>query len=86
VNVDAVPIREGATARGALERQVSRPVLWEDSVQRMIAEGVTLFVEVGPGKVLTGLVGRISKEVRALSVQSPADFEAARAAIEEARS
>jgi len=81
VNVDAVAVTEAEAARQALVRQVSRPVLWEDSVLRMIEDGVTLFVEVGPGKVLTGLAGRISKDVRALSVQTPADFDAAREAI-----
>jgi [acyl-carrier-protein] S-malonyltransferase len=51
----------------------------------MIADGVNLFVEIGPGRVLTGLIGRISKEVRKISVQGPDDLEAARAAIREAR-
>ncbi len=66
-------------------RQVSRPVRWQQSVEKMIADGVTLFVEIGPGRVLTGLIGRISKEVGKISVQGPDDLEAARAAIAEAR-
>ena len=51
----------------------------------MMSDGVTLFVEIGPGRVLTGLIGRISKEVAKISVQGPDDFESARAAIIEAR-
>ncbi len=85
VNVDAAPVTTAARARDALVRQVSRPVRWEESVQRMIADGVDLFVEIGPGRVLTGLVGRISKEVRKINVQGAGDLAAARQAIRAAR-
>lgn len=85
VNVDAVPLTSPDELRDALLRQVSRPVRWEQSVARMVEDGVTLFVEIGPGKVLTGLVSRIAKGVTAISVQEPGDFEAARAAIDAAR-
>lgn len=85
VNVDAEPIADADAAKHALVRQVSRPVRWEDSVRRMIADGVSLFVEVGPGRVLTGLLVRIDKNVGRLSVQGPSDFAAARDAIAEAR-
>ena len=85
VNVDAEPVTEAAAAKDALVRQVSRPVRWEDSVRRMIADGVSLFVEVGPGRVLSGLLVRIDKNVGRLSVQGPPDFAAAREAIAEAR-
>jgi [acyl-carrier-protein] S-malonyltransferase len=81
VNVDAVPVTTGDAARDALVRQVSRAVRWEQSVLRMVADGVTLFVEIGPGKVLTGLIGRITKDAKAISVQTPNDFAAAREAI-----
>ena len=56
VNVDAAPISDAAAAKDALIRQVSRPVLWEESVRDMIDDGVSLFVEVGPGRVLSGLL------------------------------
>src|SRR5438552_2215915 len=46
-NVDAEPIRTGPEARSALRRQVSRPVLWQESIQRLLDEGVRVFVEVG---------------------------------------
>jgi [acyl-carrier-protein] S-malonyltransferase len=85
VNVDAVPVRDAAAAKDALIRQVSRPVLWEESVRAMIDDGVTLFVEVGPGRVLSGLLVRIDKSAGRVSVQGPSDFAAAREAIAEAR-
>ncbi|MGB5813531.1 MAG: ACP S-malonyltransferase [Polyangiales bacterium] len=86
VNVDAVPVSSAVQAKDALVRQVSRPVRWEESVRRMVADGVSLFVEVGPGRVLSGLLARIDKEAGRVSVQGPSDFDAARAAIAEAQS
>jgi [acyl-carrier-protein] S-malonyltransferase len=85
VNVDAAPVSTAEAACTALIRQVSRPVRWQESVQRMVADGVTLFVEIGVGKVLSGLVRRIDKSVQSVNVQSPADFEAAREAIRKVR-
>lgn len=86
VNVDAVATSEATVSRDALIRQISRAVRWEDCVRAMVADGVGLFVEIGPGKVLSGLIARIAKETQRISVQTPADFEAARAAIAAARS
>jgi len=83
VNVDAKPIGDSAAAKDALTRQVSRPVLWEESVRKMIDDGVSLFVEVGPGRVLSGLLVRIDKRAGRVSVQGPSDFAAARDAIAE---
>jgi len=85
VNVDAMPVADAAAAKDALIRQVSRPVLWEESVRKMIDDGVSLFVEVGPGRVLSGLLVRIDKGAGRVSVQGPSDFAAAREAIAEAR-
>lgn len=85
VNVDARPLHDAATAKDALIRQVSRAVLWEESVRKMIDDGVSLFVEVGPGRVLSGLLVRIDKRAGRVSVQGPKDFDAAREAIAEAR-
>ncbi|MDB4973901.1 MAG: Malonyl CoA-acyl carrier protein transacylase [Myxococcaceae bacterium] len=84
-NVDAKPTQLGNSARDALIRQVSRPVHWQESIERMRDDGVTLCVEVGPGKVLSGLIKRIDKQLAFVNVQTPADFEAARAAISQAR-
>ena len=51
-------VRDAAAARDALVRQVSRPVRWDESVLRMVEDGVTLFVEVGVGNVLGGMIKR----------------------------
>jgi [acyl-carrier-protein] S-malonyltransferase len=81
VNVDATPATTQAAARDALARQISRPVRWEQSVRRMLEDDVRLFVEVGAGKVLAGMIRRIDKSAICVAVESPSDFEAARAAI-----
>ena len=60
-NVDARPVRTGAEARDALRRQVSRPVLWTASIEALRGEGIGLWVETGPGKVLSGLMKRIGR-------------------------
>jgi [acyl-carrier-protein] S-malonyltransferase len=74
-NVDARSISTGDEAREALIRQVASPVRWEETVAAMAAEGVTRFVEVGPGKVLAGLVRKIVKDAATVSVSGPADVE-----------
>ncbi|MDH7511984.1 MAG: ACP S-malonyltransferase [Clostridiales bacterium] len=61
-NVDAKIIRQAEEARESLKRQVSRPVLWHDSMVKLGQEGVRTAVEVGPGKVLAGLMKRISRD------------------------
>jgi [acyl-carrier-protein] S-malonyltransferase len=76
-NVDAQPKRTAADAIEALVRQVSSPVRWEDVVRRLIAEGATRFVELGPGKVLAGLVKQIDRGVAVVSVEDEAGLEAA---------
>jgi [acyl-carrier-protein] S-malonyltransferase len=85
VNVDAAPVSTAAAAREALVRQVSRSVRWEQTIQRMLEDGVGLFVEIGPGKALTGMIKRIDKNALRANIESPADFEAARAAIQKCR-
>lgn len=76
-NADALPVRTGREARAALARQVCSPVRWQEVVEAMVESGVDMFVEVGPGKVLTGLVRRIRSDVRVLSVSDPEGVEAA---------
>jgi [acyl-carrier-protein] S-malonyltransferase len=68
-NVDADTIETGDQAREALVRQVSTAVRWEESIRLLIEEGVNTFVEVGPGKVLTGLLRQIERSVAALNVE-----------------
>jgi [acyl-carrier-protein] S-malonyltransferase len=72
-NVDAEPKRDARGAIDALIRQVSSPVRWEDVVRRLASEGVTTYVEVGPGTVLTGLVRKIQRDASTASFGSPED-------------
>ena len=76
-NVDAEPITSGAAGREALMRQVTAPVRWSASVERLTALGVTRALEVGPGKVLTGLMRRISRSVKCVPVGDPGGIERA---------
>ncbi|MCC7123363.1 MAG: ACP S-malonyltransferase [Acidobacteria bacterium] len=75
-NVDARMRTDAASAIDALIAQVSSPVRWEDSIAALAAAGVTTFIEVGPGTVLTGLVRKIARDATALSVQTPDDLAA----------
>jgi [acyl-carrier-protein] S-malonyltransferase len=74
-NVDARVVRSGADCREGLVRQVSAPVRWQECVERLVGEGVSTFVEVGPGHVLGGLVKRIAKGTRVLSVENPESLD-----------
>ena len=74
-NVDAEPIRSAEEARSSLKRQVSLPVRWEESVRRLLDEGVRTFVEAGPGKVLLGLIRSIDKSVTMLNVEDEKSVE-----------
>jgi [acyl-carrier-protein] S-malonyltransferase len=80
-NVDARVVREGDACRDGLVRQVSGAVRWQESVELLAREGVDVFVEVGPGTVLSGLVRKIAKGARVLNVDSPESLEAAVAAL-----
>lgn len=62
-NVTADYVTSGEEIRKLLVKQVTSPVLWEDSVRKMVADGVTSFVEIGPGKVLSGLIKKIDPNV-----------------------
>jgi len=75
-NVDAQPKRTAAESIDALIRQIASPVRWEDVVQRLASEGVTRYVEVGPGKVLSGMVKKIASGALIQNVEGPDDLAA----------
>jgi [acyl-carrier-protein] S-malonyltransferase len=75
-NVSAGPIRDPAVIRRSLVEQVTGTVRWRESVAYMAGEGVTRLVEVGAGKVLSGLVKRIAAGVDTVSVGTPEDVAA----------
>jgi [acyl-carrier-protein] S-malonyltransferase len=85
-NVDADTIDTGEEARDALVRQVSMPVRWEESIRLLIDEGVNTFVEVGPGRVLTGLLRQIERSVATLNVEDEKSLGATVEKIAGARS
>jgi [acyl-carrier-protein] S-malonyltransferase len=80
-NAEARAITKAGDIQTSLIRQLPSPVLWEDSVKAMAAMGVTTFVEVGPGTVLSGLIKRIQPDAVTLNVHDPRSLEATRAAL-----
>ncbi len=80
-NADAQIVRSADAVRDGLKSQVTSPVRWAESMSRLLAEGVDLFVEVGPGKVLSGLMRQISRDARCLHVEDSASLGEALAAI-----
>ena len=84
-NVDAEDITSGDEARESLIRQVTMPVRWLDSVREMIEQGVNIFVEVGPGKVLYGLLRQIDRSVRCFNVEDFASLQSTLDKVAQAR-
>jgi [acyl-carrier-protein] S-malonyltransferase len=80
-NVDAKAIGLGVEARDALVRQVSQPVRWLESVEFLIGQGVQTLVEIGPGKVLSGLVRQIDRGLRCVNVEDRASLCATREVV-----
>jgi [acyl-carrier-protein] S-malonyltransferase len=74
-NVDARMLTQGAEVPGCLVRQVTGSVRWVECIQLLIAEGATHFIEVGPGKVLSGLMRQIDRSQKALSVEDSVSLE-----------
>ncbi len=76
-NVDAEPVTRGDAARDALVRQVVSPVRWQELIERMANDGFDTFVEIGPGRVLSGLARRIRRELKTVQVSDPASIDMA---------
>lgn len=74
-NISAAPVTEAAALRAELARQIVSPVQWIKTIEYLSAQGVTLFVEIGPGQVLSGLVKRIAKGATTLNIGIAADVE-----------
>lgn len=81
-NVDATPLTTTDAMVSSLVRQLWSPLLWEDSIRFMLDHGVTTFIEVGPGRVLSGLVKKIERSARTLQADSPETIEAVWTEIE----
>ena len=76
-NITGEILTDGATIKAALVKQAAAPVLWEDCVATMINFGITRFVEVGPGKVLTGFTKKINKAMELANVEDESSLAAA---------
>jgi [acyl-carrier-protein] S-malonyltransferase len=85
-NVDAAIAQKGVELRDALVRQVSSPVRWLESMRLLIDQGVDTLVEVGPGKVLTGLMRQISRDVNFLNVEDAASLHSTMENLQPVRS
>lgn len=75
-NVEAAPNQDASRVRELLVKQVSAPVRWQETIATMVALGVDRYIEIGPGKVLSGLVKRIAKDNTIENVQNVADISA----------
>ncbi len=82
-NVDASPVSTAEAARDALIRQVTGAVRWDESVRRLIELGTALFVEVGPGKVLWGLMRQIDRSQMCLVAGDEASLQKTLAQVSE---
>lgn len=85
-NTDARPIMLAEEIEEALIEQVFSPVLWQDSMEWLLEQGVTTFVEIGPGQVLTGLMKKIARESKKnVHIYSVSDWESLQRTIEQIR-
>ena len=74
-NVTADYVTDKADVKPLLEKQVSSSVKWQQTVERMIADGVDTFIEIGPGKTLSGFMRKINKEMKVYNVEKVEDLE-----------
>jgi len=74
-NVTAQVVGSPSEIKDLLARQVCSPVLWEDSIRLMLELGADTFIEIGPGKVLSGFMKKIDKDVRSFNVEDLASLE-----------
>ncbi|WP_338753961.1 ACP S-malonyltransferase [Bacillus sp. FJAT-52991] len=82
-NVDAKLVQQADEIKQKLLQQLYSPVLWEDSVEALIAEGVDTFIEIGPGKVLSGLIKKINRQVRTFAIQDEESIQTVAAQLKE---
>jgi len=84
-NADAGIVRGGDDARQGLVRQVTLPVRWEESMRELIEEGTSTFVEVGPGRVLSGLLRQVERSVHCVNVEDSKTLQTALERLAQAR-
>ena len=74
-NVDALDVVEAAPVKTLLKNQVSNSVCWQQTIEKMIADGIDLFIEIGPGKSLSGFMKKINKDVKCMNIDKVADLD-----------
>ena len=80
-NVTAEKVTDIRETPGLLTTQISSPVRWMQSMERMIADGVDTFVEIGPGKTLTGFMRKIDKNAKAFNIEKLEDIDKVKEAL-----
>ena len=73
-NADAEEITDASKVKELLKRQVYSSVRWQQTIENMIADGVDTFIEVGPGKTLTGFMKKINREVKSINIATVDDL------------
>lgn len=81
-NVTGDYIKDSSEIKGLLKKQVMSAVLWEDTIRKMVAEGVDTFVEIGPGKVLSGFVKKVDRKLTVVNIEDRASLEKALEVLE----
>ena len=74
-NVTAKEYKNTEEIKELLIKQIECPVRWRESIEHMIKQGTNTFIEIGPGKVLSGLIKRINKEVKVLNINAVEDIQ-----------
>lgn len=74
-NVEAAPVTEASRVKELLAKQVSGTVRWRESMLRMLADGVDTFIEIGPGKTLTGFLRKTDREAKVMNIETVADMQ-----------
>ena len=74
-NVDALDVVEAAPVKTLLKNQVSNSVCWQQTIEKMISDGIDLFIEIGPGKTLSGFMKKIDKDVKCMNIDKVADLD-----------
>lgn len=74
-NVNATDVNDKAPIKELLQKQVSNSVCWQQTIEKMIADGVDTFIEIGPGKTLSGFMKKINKDVKCINIDKIEDLE-----------
>lgn len=82
-NVTAQPVTDIKETKGLLAKQISSSVRWQQSIENMIKDGVNIFVEIGPGKTLTGFMRKIAPDIKTYNIEKTEDIQKVLEGIEQ---